>query len=203
MEFFLDDCSTLARALVPQSSSRPPRGFVQFQKVVNPGQVAKPLDSSTTTENVRLPVASTAMHIKTVAAVGLLLGVVVGVRSEARSRRLQTQDITCSADLNADGLVGVDDLLAMLATFGRTTTGCDVPRGTDPLQSDFRLPGKFTHVNNSLETEPRCAKAFVVLARTPFNQLLVEQGGSTLSRGVSCGWDVRVASGLRHFNRYQ
>jgi hypothetical protein len=42
------------------------------------------------------------------------------------TRRLQA-DAACAADLNADGSIGTDDLLYMLAVFGRDLVGCDQP----------------------------------------------------------------------------
>jgi hypothetical protein len=46
------------------------------------------------------------------------------------TRRLQA-DAACAVDLNADGVVGTDDLLYMLAVFGRDLVGCDQLAGCD------------------------------------------------------------------------
>ena len=42
------------------------------------------------------------------------------------TRRLQA-DGACAADLSGDGVIGTDDLLYMLAVFGRDLVGCDQP----------------------------------------------------------------------------
>lgn len=96
------------------------------------------------------------MH-KAAAALVVLLGA-VGVRSEV-TRRLQGRSFACSADFNVDGVVGVDDLLVLLANYGRETGDCGSSGAGGRYQpSDFNLPGKFAHVNNSLETDPRCVQ---------------------------------------------
>jgi putative hemolysin len=45
------------------------------------------------------------------------------------------QDLpACPADIDTDGIVGVDDLLSLLAQFGRTN--CAVPEGSQPECTD-------------------------------------------------------------------
>ena len=88
----------------------------------------------------------------------LTLAILLGVSG------VRAQNFACFADLNADGVVAIDDLLALLATYGRTASGCSDTsasraRGAAPEPSDFRLPGNFATLNNSLETEPRCVHA--------------------------------------------
>eukprot|EP01043_Picozoa_sp_COSAG02_P109426 COSAG02_NODE_45500_length_356_cov_1.365759_1_plen_104_part_01 len=40
-------------------------------------------------------------------------------------RQLQESSAVCASDINMDGIVSTDDLLTLLATFGRSPTGCD------------------------------------------------------------------------------
>ena len=50
-----------------------------------------------------------------------LFGTASAADNTSEHRRLQAGG--CTADINADGIVGVDDLLALLATYGGTGAG--------------------------------------------------------------------------------
>lgn len=67
------------------------------------------------------------MRVGRAAALLLGVGLVGSAGADAGPmylRQLQ-EDSECAADINMDGLVSTEDLLVLLARFGRTTTGCD------------------------------------------------------------------------------
>lgn len=57
----------------------------------------------------------------------LAAALVVGADADADVylRQLQESSAVCASDINMDGIVSTDDLLTLLATFGRSPTGCD------------------------------------------------------------------------------
>jgi hypothetical protein len=62
----------------------------------------------------------------------LSVAVVEPVDAAGDARQLQ-ESMGCAADLNADGIVSTDDLLALLASFGRNPTGCSDEACQDEL----------------------------------------------------------------------